>query len=218
LGLRSFPTGLSWEEDRQEKALAAFRKYSTVPVVNMESASGHPCQALADLMTIDELHGIGNSRIAYIGDANNVARSLAVICCRLNVPLTIASPPEYQFSKKWLEELNASSPANRPLIQQTATPHDAVKGANFVYTDVWASMGQEDEQTKRMQDFAAFQVDGKLMAAAAPGAKFLHCLPARRGEEVSSDVIDSDCSAVVVQAENRLHAQKGMLAWLMKQT
>ena len=190
--------------------------YSRCPVINGLTDYSHPCQALADLMTIDEISGLENSRLAYVGDANNVSRSLAAICCRLNVPFTIAAPASYQFPIEWIRELNSATTARQPLIQQTDNPYDAVRGANFVYTDVWASMGQEAEHAKRAKDFATFQVNEKLMAAAAPDAKFLHCLPARRGEEVSAEVIDSDRSVIVDQAENRLHAQKGLVAWLMK--
>lgn len=187
---------------------------SRCPVINGLTDYSHPCQALADLMTVRELWGsLTGVRLAYLGDANNVARSLAGICARLEVPLTIACPRSYQFPTQLINEWNGGTSSMR--IRQTENPVDAVQGAHFVYTDVWASMGQEAEQTRRQRDFAAYQVTPELMAAAAPEAKFLHCLPARRGEEVAAAVIDGPSSEIVRQAENRLHAQKGLLAWLI---
>jgi ornithine carbamoyltransferase len=197
-----------------EDVLAA-SEWSRCPVINGLTDYSHPCQALADLLTVQEIQGsLDQARLAYVGDANNVARSLAVICAKLGVHLAIACPAAYQFPAAWVEGLNRDAGAK--LIRQTEDPLEAVRGANFVYTDVWASMGQEAEQLQRQRDFGRFQVSSELMDAAAPEAKFLHCLPARRGEEVSADVIDGPASAIVQQAENRLHAQKGMLAWLQE--
>lgn len=197
-----------------EDVLAA-AKLSRCPVINGLTDYSHPCQALADLLTVEELHGgLQGVQIAYVGDANNVARSLAEICSKLGVRLAIACPAAYQFPANYVESLNGG--ARQPLVWQTEDPRAAVKGAQFIYTDVWASMGQEAEQAQRLRDFKRFQVDAPLLAAADRGARFLHCLPARRGEEVSAEVIDSPASAIVQQAENRLHAQKGMLAWLQE--
>lgn len=188
--------------------------FSTCPVINGLTDQAHPCQALADLYTLDEIHHpLAGKRLAYIGDANNVARSLAVACGKLGVEFAIASPPKYQFDRPFLEQLATSAPDARLLI--TADPREAVRGAIGVYTDVWASMGQEAEAEVRKQALADYQVNANLMEHAPEGAVFLHCLPARRGEEVTADVIDGHYSAVLVQAANRLHVQKGLLAWLL---
>lgn len=189
-------------------------RYSTVPVINGLTDSAHPCQALADLFTLDEIHGpLAGKRLAYIGDANNVARSLAVCCGKLGVELAIASPPGYQFDRPFLEQLTTEVPEVK--ILQTSDPREAVKSAVGVYTDVWTSMGQESEREKRKKAFTDFQVNTKLMEHAPEGAVFLHCLPARRGEEVTDEVMDGHYSAVIVQAANRMHLQKGLLAWLL---
>jgi ornithine carbamoyltransferase len=189
-------------------------KYCTCPVINGLTNLAHPCQALADLYTLDEIHGpLEGKRLAYIGDANNVARSLAVACGKLGVEFAIASPPKYQFDRPFLEQLTIAAPEVRLL--QTVDPREAVAGAIGVYTDVWTSMGQEAESEARRQAFASFQVNTKLMEHAPEGAVFLHCLPAKRGEEVTDEVIDGHYSAVLVQAANRMHVQKGLLAWLL---
>jgi ornithine carbamoyltransferase len=189
-------------------------RYCTCPVINGLTDAAHPCQALADLFTLDEIHGpLDGKRLAYIGDANNVARSLAVICGKLGVELAIASPPQYQFDRPFLEQLATHVPQVK--ILQTAEPREAVHGAIGVYTDVWTSMGQEAERETRQKAFASYQVNANLMEHAPEGAVFLHCLPARRGEEVTDEVIDGHYSAVLVQAANRMHVQKGLLAWLL---
>lgn len=196
--------------------VAAAAEWSRCPVINGLTDYSHPCQALADLLTVQELLGsLERVRLAYIGDANNVARSLAVISARLGVELAIACPAGYQFPESWIAGLNRE--AGRKLIWQTEDPLAAVRGAQFVYTDVWASMGQEAEQAQRLRDFSRYQVTPELLELADPDVKFLHCLPARRGEEVAAAVIDGPSSAILLQAENRLHAQKGMLAWLQEQ-
>jgi len=183
-------------------------------VINGLTDLAHPCQALSDLYTLDEIHGpLEGKRLAYVGDANNVARSLAVACGKLGVEFAIASPPKYQFDREFLEALTIAAPDVRLL--QTADPREAVHGAIGVYTDVWASMGQEAEAEERRRAFAGYQVNANLMEHAPEGAVFLHCLPAHRGEEVTDDVIDGHYSAVLVQAANRMHVQKGLLAWLL---
>lgn len=200
---------------KSHEDVVAAAEYSRCPVINGLTDYSHPCQALADLLTVEELvGGLKGVRIAYVGDANNVARSLAVICAKLGVELAIACPKGYQFPPDYVDSLNKE--AGKKLIWQTENPEAAVEEAQFIYTDVWASMGQEEEQAQRVKDFAPFQVTERLMNAARRGAKFLHCLPARRGEEVAAEVIDGSASAIVQQAENRLHAQKGMLAWLQE--
>ena len=188
--------------------------HAACSVVNGLTDRSHPCQALTDLYTLREVHGeLEGRKLAYVGDANNVARSLAVACGRLGVEFAIASPEGYRFDDRFLARLQHEMPDMKLL--QTADPFEAVKNASGVYTDVWASMGQEKEQAKRAKAFKPYQVNGKLMKQAPADACFLHCLPARRGEEVSDEVIDGEQSVVVQQAANRMHVQKGLLAWLL---
>jgi ornithine carbamoyltransferase len=185
--------------------LEALAAASPVPVVNMLSGSDHPLQGLADLLTIHQLCGqIEGAKIAYVGDGdNNVARSLAQGCAALGAELTIVAPEGYQLS---------DAP---PDVRQTADLA-AVAGADVIYSDVFVSMGQDNEAKRRMTDLAAYQVNEALMAA-APNAWFLHCLPARRGEEVTAGVIDGPRSAVWRQAANRMHTARGALMWLLSQ-
>jgi ornithine carbamoyltransferase len=172
------------------------------PVLNMLSATDHPLQALADLLTIRQLLGkIEGARVAYIGDANNVARSLAEGCSMLGAELTVASPPSHGF---------ADPP---PGVRQVTDPAEALEGAEIVYTDVWVSMGQSDSDDRRAM-FAPYQVNAELMAH-SPGAWFMHCLPARREEEVTDEVIESERSAIWLQAENRMHTARGAMAWML---
>jgi len=154
-----------------------------------------------------------NSHITYVGDANNVTYSLALICSKLGIRMSVAAPEGYQFESSFIDQLNEQN--GNSLIKQTSNIAEAVDGANFVYSDVWTSMGQEAESKQRLKDLADYQVNDRVMSQAADGAKFLHCLPARRGEEVASEVIDSDRSAIIQQANNRLHAQKGLVIWLL---
>ncbi|WP_129794207.1 ornithine carbamoyltransferase [Sphingosinicella sp. CPCC 101087] len=177
------------------------------PLLNLLSDTDHPLQALADLLTIRQLVGrLDGVRIAYIGDANNVCRSLAEACALSGAELTVASPQGYG-----LETVMDTLPDG---VRQVADPAEAVEGAQIVYTDVWVSMGQDGEAEERRRAFAAYQVDAALMARSAD-AWFLHCLPARRGEEVSSEVMDGPRSAVWRQAENRMHTARGAMAWMM---
>ena len=172
------------------------------PVLNMLSDSDHPLQALADLLTIQQLFGrIEEVRVAFIGDANNVSRSLAEGCALLGAEFTIASPAGYGF---------VEAPAG---TRQVADPAEAVAGADIVYTDVWVSMGQDGGE-ERLRAFAPYQVNAGLMAG-CPDAWFLHCLPARRGEEVTDEVLDGPRSAIWRQAENRMHSARGALAWML---
>jgi ornithine carbamoyltransferase len=188
--------------------------HSACSVINGLTDQSHPCQALADLFTLcEQVRRLEGNRLAWVGDANNVARSLAMACALLGVEFAVASPAGYDFDQPFLDKLKQKAP--RSTFLATRDPAEAVRGAAAVYTDVWASMGQEAEQEKRKQDFAAYQVDGKLMAAAGPEAVFMHCLPARRGEEVTDEVMDAPYSIVVEQAANRMHVQKGILAWLL---
>jgi ornithine carbamoyltransferase len=194
-------------EDLEELAGAA-----DVPVINGLSDTHHPCQALADLMTVREEFGmLEGTKIAYVGDGNNVAHSLAIACALTGAELTIAHPEGHGPEEEIVELADSLGAAPR----LTEDPAEAVQDANAVYTDVWASMGQEAEAEDRKQEFAPYQVDEGLMDLAARDAIFLHCLPAHRGEEVTAEVIDGPRSRVFDQAENRLHAQKALLYLLM---
>jgi ornithine carbamoyltransferase len=188
--------------------------HSACSIINGLTDQSHPCQALADLFTLREHTGrLPGARLAWVGDANNVARSLAMACALLGVEFAIASPAGYEFDAAFVARLRSKAPAIKFLA--TRDPAEAVRGAAAVYTDVWASMGQEAEAEQRRKDFAAYQVNAALMKAAGPAARFMHCLPAKRGEEVTDEVIDGDYSIVVDQAANRMHVQKGILAWLL---
>ncbi len=179
------------------------------PVLNMLSDTDHPLQALADLLTAKQLlGGLDGARIAYVGDANNVCRSLAEAVALAGAELTVASPQGYG--------LDAVMPALPDGVRQVADPAEAVAGAQIVYTDVWVSMGQDAEADERRRAFSDYRVDAELMARSDNGW-FLHCLPARRGEEVSPEVIDGPRSAVWRQAENRMHTARGAMAWMLKQ-
>jgi ornithine carbamoyltransferase len=189
-------------------------RHAAVPVINALSDSAHPCQALADMLTIREHLGATDGvKLAFVGDGNNVARSLAVASALLGVEFVLACPDGYAFPAGFTARLAASFPRVRLQVEQDAK--QAVSGAHVVYTDVWASMGQESEAEPRRRAFARFQVNDELLNRARADAIFLHCLPARRGEEVTSEVLDGNRSRVIPQAANRLHLQKALLVWLL---
>ena len=184
-------------------------------VINALSDQEHPCQALADMLTVRERWGTCQGRtIAYVGDGNNVATSLAHAAPQLGISVHLASPPGYELPARVIQGATRCA-CDGARLRVFVDPSEAVTGADAVYTDVWASMGQEQEATARRLAFRPFQVDSALMAAAAPGALFMHCLPARRGEEVTADVFESPASVVFDQAENRLHTQKALLMILL---
>ncbi|RIK72782.1 MAG: ornithine carbamoyltransferase [Planctomycetota bacterium] len=188
--------------------------HAACSVINGLTDQSHPCQALADLFTLREQFGaLQGCKLAWVGDANNVARSLAMSCALLGVEFAVACPAGYEFEEAFVARLQSKAPGSK--FRSTRDPLEAVRGASAVYTDVWASMGQEAELERRRRDFADYQVNGRLMAAASPTARFMHCLPARRGEEVTDEVMDGPYSIVVEQAANRMHVQKGILAWLL---
>ena len=187
---------------------------SSVPVVNLLSDRAHPTQAVADLLTVRAERGhLEGLKLAYVGDANNVAHSLAYAAGLSGMAVRIASPAGYGFSEPILKRMRRRG--CEPV--QVQKPAEAMSDADVVYTDVWTSMGQEQEVEKRREDFAGFRVDSRLMARASTDAVFLHCLPAHRGEEVASTVIDGPRSRVWEQAANRMHAARGILRWLMEQ-
>ncbi len=199
---------------KQHETVEQVAKYATCSVVNGLTDLAHPCQALADLFTLQEHFGsLSGTKFSWVGDANNVASSLALGCGLLGVEFSIAAPKGYEFSTEFLESLYKSCPEIK--FAATNDPHEAVQGASAVYTDVWTSMGQEKEKQQRERDFADFQVNEQVMASAPKEALFMHCLPAHRGEEVTDGVLDSPNSVVVQQAGNRMHVQKGVLAWLL---
>ena len=182
-------------------------------VVNGLTDKYHPCQALADVLTLQELKGnLSDCKLAYVGDGNNVARSLALACDRLGITFAIACPDNYHLEQDFLDGL-----PNAHLFSQTSDAESAVADADAVYTDVWSSMGYETEEAKRRRDFQEFQVNECLMSKAPRDAIFMHCLPAHRGDEVTDGVMDSTQSRVVEQAANRMHVQKGLLVWLAAQ-
>jgi ornithine carbamoyltransferase len=194
----------------------ALAKYGSIPIINGLTDDFHPCQALADILTVYEhKKRIAGLKLAYIGDGNNMAHSLLLICSKLGIDVSVGSPEGYLPDEKvaaWAKE-SAKAAGSEVLITQD--PAEAVKNADAVYTDVWASMGQESQAAEKHAHFAGYQVNAKLMAHAAPDAIFLHCLPAHRGEEVTAEVIDSPRSVIFDEAENRLHAQKAVMAMLM---
>lgn len=191
-----------------------FVQHGECPIINGLSDQGHPCQALTDLFTVQEEFGeLRGKTLAFVGDGNNVARSLAVACALLGVKLVLAAPSDYQLSRGFTSRLQEKVPG--ASIELTTDPFEAVKSADVIYTDVWASMGQEAEQEKRKQVFAPYQVNARLMAAAPSHAKFMHCLPAKRGMEVTDEVMDSPQSVCFPQAENRMHVSKGILCWML---
>jgi len=188
-------------------------KYATVPVINALTDFTHPCQAMADVLTIQEHLGqLQGVKIAFVGDGNNVARSLAFACAKLNMKMVIASPAGYELDGDSLEKANQIS-AN--TVEQTNKPTEAVSDAGIIYTDTWVSMGQEDEKQKRIKDFAGFQVNNELVRSASKDVKIMHCLPAYRGLEITDEAVESPNSIIFDQAENRLHFQRALLKKLM---
>lgn len=201
---------------KQHSTVEEVARYSKACVVNGLTDEAHPCQALADVYTLREHFGtLKGLHVAWVGDGNNVARSLVRACARTGMSITVAAPEGYQLDGAFLDLVRKETPQLQ--VKLTSDPFEAVKGASAVYTDVWTSMGQEAERAQRLQDFRDFQVNAQLMAAAPKEAVFMHCLPAKRGEEVTDEVIDGPQSVVVPQAANRMHVQKGILVWLLTQ-
>jgi len=189
-------------------------KWATVPVINGLTDYSHPCQAMADLMTMREKFGDLKGRtLAYVGDGNNTARSLSCACGKLGVRFVLASPAGYELPAADMDRIMSQIPEME--FQTTHTPADAVHEADVIYTDTWVSMGQEAEKQRRLHDFAGFAVDEALLASAPKHAIVMHCLPAYRGLEISDAVMEGSQSVIFDQAENRLHFQKGLLAVLL---
>ena len=191
-------------------------KYGQIPVINGLTDDYHPCQVLADLLTLYEHKGaLAGKKLAFVGDGNNMANSLMIICSKLGVDVAIATPAAYAPQAAYVSWAKENAKAAGSSVTITTDIAEALRGADAVYTDVWASMGMEAETEKRARDFADYQVNSAVLKLAKPDAIFLHCLPAHRGSEVTDEVMDGPQSVVFDEAENRLHAQKAVLALLM---
>jgi ornithine carbamoyltransferase len=190
---------------------------AAIPIINALSDESHPCQAMADFMTIEELRGSSRGKkFVFVGDGNNVARSLAVASTLLGAEFVLCAPVGYGFPDVFRTRFAARCPG--AVLRLDPDPRSAVKGADVIYTDVWASMGQEHEVVRRREAFAPYQVNEELLSLARDDAVFLHCLPAHREEEVTSGVLDGPKSQVLLQAANRLHFQMALLVWLLGET
>jgi len=199
-----------------QKMVEELARHATIPVINGLTDLHHPCQALADLFTIQEKRGrLAGLRFAYVGDGNNMAHSLIEACVKVGMHVALACPAGYEPDAGIMREAKQVAAATGAELSLSGDPKKAVKDADVVYTDVWASMGQEQEHALRIKAFAGYQIDEKLMKLAAPDALVMHCLPAHRGEEISASVIDGPGSVVFDQAENRLHTQKAIMEALM---
>jgi len=196
--------------------LRALAEHGGVPVVNALTDAEHPCQALADLLTVrDEFGSFEGRTLTYVGDGNNVAHSLLLAAASVGLGVRVAHPAGYAPDPAVVADARDRAAAHGSEVTVSDDPLAAARGADALYTDVWTSMGQEEESVRRLRDFAGFQLDARLLAAAADGAVVLHCLPAHRGEEISAEVLDGPASRVLDQAENRLHVQKAVLAALV---
>ena len=197
----------------EHSAVTELAEFATVPVINALTDRLHPCQAMSDVLTIQEHCGeLEGVKIAYIGDGNNVARSLAFACGKLSMKMVVASPAGYELDAESIKTANRTSAGS---VSQTNDAAEAVADADIIYTDTWVSMGQEDEKKKRRADFAGFEVNAKLLKSAPENAKIMHCLPAYRGFEITDEVAESPNSIIFDQAENRLHFQRALLKKLM---
>ncbi len=191
-------------------------QHGSIPIINGLSDDQHPTQALADLLTIKEHKGnLRGLKLAYVGDGNNVANSLLQACAKAGMHISVASPEKYSCPEFFVQQAKKDAAVTGSIITMTEDPFEAVRDADVVYTDTWTSMGQEEEKAARIQIFKKYQVNKELMSVAQKDAIFMHCLPAYRGYEVTSDIIDSPCSVIFDEAENRLHAHKAILVHCM---
>ena len=199
----------------QHENVVEFARWSSKPVINGLSDYYHPCQALGDLLTVRECCGaVEGKTVVFVGDGNNVARSLAIVCGKVGAKFILAAPAKYRFDQPFLETYQTHVHGDMEEIED---PIKAVAAADIVYTDVWASMGQEAEANERGSHFEAYQVNAELLKAAPEGVKVMHCLPAHRGEEITDEVLDGPQSVAFPQAGNRMHAQKALLLWAMEE-
>lgn len=201
----------------EHSMIEEFAKYSKVPVINGLTDSFHPVQLLADYMTMIEFGIAQDAVVAYVGDGNNMTNSWLMLAAKLGFELRIATPKGYEVDADVLRDALEIAKESGALIKVMNDPKEAVRNATVVTTDTWASMGQEDEKEQRIRDFEGFMVDGLMMCLAKKDAKFLHCLPAYRGQEVSEELLENNADIVFSEAQNRLHAQKGLMVWLDRQ-
>eukprot|EP00456_Euglypha_rotunda_P011277 TRINITY_DN1292_c0_g1_i7.p1 TRINITY_DN1292_c0_g1~~TRINITY_DN1292_c0_g1_i7.p1 ORF type:complete len:308 (-),score=96.41 TRINITY_DN1292_c0_g1_i7:508-1431(-) len=200
-----------------QKLIDNFIEFSGKPIINGLSDERHPCQALTDVFTMRETFGdVKGQKIAFIGDGNNVANSLAIAAALSGVAMSVCAPEGYRLEEDFLKKLKKKYPSSN--VTQTDDFKTALKDASVVYTDVWTSMGQEAEESQRRNVFGPFQVNAKLMKMAPKTARFMHCLPAKRGLEVTDDIIDGPQSIAFEQAENRMHLAKGLILWVLEKT
>jgi len=198
----------------EHSMIEEFASYSKVPVINGLTDSYHPVQLLADYMTMIEFGMAKNAVVAYVGDGNNMTNSWLMLAAKLGFELRIATPKGYEVDEAVLRDALDIAKESGAVIKVMNDPKEAVRHATIVTTDTWASMGQEDEKEQRIKDFDGFMVDGLMMCLAQKNAKLLHCLPAYRGQEVSEELLENNADIVFAEAENRLHAQKGLMVWL----
>jgi ornithine carbamoyltransferase len=197
----------------EHNTVVELAKYATVPVINALTDYSHPCQAMADVLTIKEHLGrLEGVKIAFIGDGNNVARSLAFACAKLGMKMVVATPKGYELDWGTIEKANS---IKADSVSATNNPKEAVAGADIVYTDTWVSMGQENEKQKRIKAFKGFQVNAELLKSAPAGAKIMHCLPAYRGLEITDEAVESPNSIIFDESENRLHFQRALVKKLI---
>lgn len=200
----------------KQSDLEALAKHGSIPIINGLTDEFHPCQVLADLLTIYEKKGtLKGLKLAFVGDGNNMAHSLMIGCSKLGIDVAIASPDGYKPNPIYTSWAVANSDAHSSKVTICSDPLEACKDADVLYTDVWASMGQESESAQRKKDFDGYQINAQTLSVAKKDCIFLHCLPAHRGEEVTGEVIDGPHSVIFDEAENRLHAQKAVMALLM---
>ncbi|AGX41727.1 ornithine carbamoyltransferase [Clostridium saccharobutylicum] len=214
--LSRFIQGIMIRTFSQEE-IEKLAKYSSIPIINGLTDDEHPCQVLADLMTIRENKNILEGlKIAFIGDGNNMANSLMIGCLKVGMNFSVASPKDYTSSDKYLNRAREIAEEEGVNFTVTTSPFEAAKDADVLITDVWASMGQEEEHNLRAKAFEGFQINKELMAVANKNAMVLHCLPAHRGEEITAEVLEEHADSIFDESENRLHAQKAVLVKLMK--
>ncbi|GEN82276.1 ornithine carbamoyltransferase [Sporosarcina luteola] len=201
---------------KSHETVQELAKHSSIPIINGLTDLFHPCQALADLLTMIEVKGsVAGKKLAYVGDGNNVAHSLVIGAANMGMHVAVATPVGFEFNKDLFRMAQKIAKANGGSVMQTNNPVEAVENADAIYTDVWTSMGQEEEAALRLEAFKEFQINDKLVSHAKNDYMFLHCLPAHREEEVTASIIDGPNSYVFQQAGNRLHAQKAVLAALL---
>lgn len=198
----------------EHSKLEEFAKYSKVPVINGLTDDYHPVQLMADYLTMLEFGFGEKSKVAYIGDGNNMTHSWMMLASKIGLELRIATPKGYEVKEQMVLDAQKFAKESGAKITYTNDPYEAIKGVDIVTTDVWASMGQESEQKQREKDFAGFTIDKKMMNLASKNAKLLHCLPVHRNEEVTEEVFEENADIIFAEAENRLHVQKGIMVWL----